>query len=159
MHVMIHRQNKAYPKAIDCLRRRGASIAIVLACAVLLAGCDRAGPRRVEVTGTVTLDGLPLTAGTVRFLSVPGTPPVVCDANLQEGQYLISASKGPLPGKYRVEIGVPRKTGRKVQNSLTQQITDEMIESLPERYNCRSKLTAEVTDTGSNRFEFALTSH
>jgi hypothetical protein len=127
-------------------------------CLVILTGCGDRGPRRVPVEGTVTFDGKPLAAGDIRFLSIPGTAPVVVGTEISEGRFLVPAKAGPLPGKYRVEIAVSRKTGRKVQNPMTEQMVDEIVESLPERYNCRSELTAEVTEAGPNGFDFALTS-
>ena len=63
-----------------------------------------------------------------------------------------------LPGKYRVEIGASRKSGRKVPHPISQQPIDELEQFLPERYNLQSTLTAEVTAAGPNRFEFALES-
>ena len=38
----------------------------------LLTGCSKAGPTLVDVSGQVTLDGSPLTEGTVSFISSTG---------------------------------------------------------------------------------------
>ncbi len=51
-----------------------------------------------------------------------------------------------------------RKTGAKVMNHATGVEIDEIVQYLAPRYNSDSDLTAEVTASGPNQFEFALTS-
>jgi hypothetical protein len=124
---------------------------------VVLTGCGDSGPRRVSVEGTVTLDGKPLGEGDLRFRSTSGTTTVIVAAKITDGRFVVPATSGPLPGKYRVEIEVPRKTGRKVRHPVIESsLVDEMTESLPARYNSQSTLTSEITAAGPNRFEFAL---
>ena len=58
-------------------------------------GC---GPRsdRLEVAGTVTLDGAPLDGGSIRLTSVGGEKLMAAGAMIQKGEYLIPQEKGLL---------------------------------------------------------------
>ena len=128
-------------------------------CLAVLAGCGGSeGCPRLQLEGTVTLDGKPLTEGHIRFIPIPDTERAMVGAKISEGRFVIPAEKGALPGKFRVEIGSSRKTGRKVPGGVMGELTDEYVQFLPERYNSQSHLTAEVTASGPNRFEFALKS-
>jgi hypothetical protein len=120
-------------------------------------GCGQRGLRRVSVEGTVTLDTKPLAEGNIRFRSLSADTTVIVPARIADGRFVVPEASGPLPGKYRVEIEVARKTGRKVPHPmLPERVVDEMTESLPATYNSQSTLSAEVTATGPNRFEFPL---
>jgi acetyl esterase/lipase len=64
---------------------------------------------RVAIRGVVTLDGEPLARGTVIFtpLEVPAAPPVVAlvfNTGPVRGEFMVPASQGPTPGRYRVEV-------------------------------------------------------
>jgi hypothetical protein len=56
------------------------------------------------VTGTVTVDGVPLTGGTVEFRSRPEAQRKI-QAKIHEGQFSIPAEALP-PGEYRIEIEI-----------------------------------------------------
>ena len=64
---------------------------------------------------------------------------------------------GTFAGTFRVEITAVRKTGRKVEDRFGEAI-DETEQAIPAQYNRDSGLTADVTEQGPNRFEFALQS-
>jgi hypothetical protein len=143
--------------AIRPLIATGGVMATMVLSLAILAGCGgEKQPQRFALEGTVTLDGEPLTEGNIRFLPAPETDGGMVGAKISEGRFVIPAEKGAVPGKYRVEIGASRKTGRKVPNPMSQQLVDEFVQFLPERYNLQSTLTTEVTVAGPNRFEFAL---
>jgi acetyl esterase/lipase len=64
---------------------------------------------RVAIRGVVTLDGKPLARGSVIFtpLEDPAAPPVVAfvfNTGPVRGEFLVPASQGPTPGRYRVEV-------------------------------------------------------
>lgn len=93
------------------LRKRGASIALVLASAGLLLaapGCGDGGPPLVNVTGTVTQNNQPLEGAAVMFMPDPNNP----DAKLAEdttgpdGNFKLRTGTrfGAIPGKYHVTI-------------------------------------------------------
>jgi hypothetical protein len=133
---------------------------LVAFCLAVLAGCGGEKQRQVPLEGTVTLDGKPLAEGSLRFLTASGKDgTIVCSATVSDGRFVIPAEKGPVPGKYRVEINASRKTGRKLPHPvMPSQTIDELTQYLPQCYNLQSGLTAEVAATGPNRFEFPLKS-
>lgn len=71
-----------------------------------LQGCSETPtiPKTVEVSGTVTLDGKPLTEGTVNFSSSSTGDAAI--AELKEGGRFLFGN-GVLPGTYRVTITGP----------------------------------------------------
>jgi len=104
----------------------------------------------------VTLDGVPLTEGSITLLPLPGTSGPTAGGQISEGKFSISDDKGVFVGTFRVEITAGQKTGKKVMDPLVGLEMDEVVELIPERYNRQSELTVKVTETGSNKYEFAL---
>lgn len=73
------------------------------------AGGFLTGKERVPLKGIVKLDGEPLPRGAVIFTPVdaPGAPAVigyVFNTGAVRGQFDLAAPKGPVPGRYRVEV-------------------------------------------------------
>jgi predicted esterase len=67
--------------------------------------------RRVAIRGVVTLDGEPLARGCVILTPLDSNPPVappvvayVVNTGPVRGEFMLPASQGPTPGRYRVEI-------------------------------------------------------
>jgi hypothetical protein len=148
------RQQRAFRNGNFVQLRSVVLAAVGLAVAI---GCGHHGPRRVPIEGTVTLDAKPLAEGEIRFRSLSADTTVIVPAKIADGRFTVPEAGGPMPGKYRVEIEVAQKTGRKVPHPmLPERLIDEMTESLPTKYNYQSTLTAEVTAAGPNRFEFPL---
>ena len=72
------------------------------------------------------------------------------------GRYTISAAEGPLPGRYRVEIRAPERTGKKVRHPLDPKDTvDEVLDTIPNKYNSASTLERDVK-AGKNVLDFEL---
>jgi len=125
---------------------------------MLLAGCGSSS-NRAELEGTVTLDGEPLESGNIQFLPMPGTGGPSAGGKITDGSFMIPSENGTFAGLMRVEMTSGRKTGRKIENPYARgHFEDEIVQHLPTRYNRESELTAEVVDSGPNRFEFSLTS-
>src|SRR5262245_20523543 len=75
------------------------------------AGCTS----RPAAQGSVTLDGAPVDGGSIAFIPVgAGEQQQRVGVPIVDGRYTIPADKRLAPGKYRVEIYWPKKTGRKV---------------------------------------------
>jgi hypothetical protein len=130
---------------------------VALAAAVLAAlGCD-AGDR-VKVSGTVNFDGLPLDTGSLEFRNLEGTG-VVALAQIANGSYRVTADAKLRPGTYRIVISSPRASGRKISAPApglpAGAMTDEIVESLPSRYNTSSELQKTVS-RGMNQLDFDL---
>lgn len=107
------------------------------------------------VTGKVTLDGKPIEGAMVNFYMIndlgarPGAGLTNADGEFQMTTWKVS--DGGLIGKHRVTISKvmpPTSPG------------GDEYELFPAEYASveRTKLEAEVTKLGNNRFEFAITS-
>ena len=117
----------------------------------LIAGCGSEGPKFVEVTGTVTLDGNPLKAGTVMFFPTDGpasTGPII------DGKFRLYSSGeqiGAVPGKHQVAIMGPQ------ENSYSD--APAVVNPVPERYLVpeTSGLEKDVAEEGENVISIELT--
>jgi hypothetical protein len=121
----------------------------IVACSLLIAawaGCSQ--PEFIDVTGTVTYKGQPVTNGEVRLMPHDKSIANVA-GKLVDGKFQLRSK----PGKAKVYIQAVRWTGKRdpVENF---EITELYI---PARYNDKSELEVEVTRDGDNHFEFALT--
>jgi hypothetical protein len=108
--------------------------------------------QRFAVKGKVTLDGQPLTNGTIAFLATTegqrqAGGPIV------NGVYDIPEGQGPNAGPHRVEIRSMKPTGKKFKDSDTGEMIDQMVEALPPRYHEKSILTATIGEQGEWNFE------
>src|SRR5690349_21814612 len=115
---------------------------------LLAAGCGgELGPARRPVSGSVKLDGRPLSDGAITFLPLGGGP--AATAELADGAYAIEALRGPAPGAYNVEIVAVRPTGRRISHpDLPSETTDEVRNVVPSRYNARTQLQVDVKPDG-----------
>lgn len=105
---------------------------------------------REEVTGVVTMDGVPLTAATVIFSPVETGTAAFGETDF-EGRYRLGFSKtepGVEPGRYRVRIST---AGRLTSEGFLS------IETVPASYNENSTLQREVRP-GQPSIDFALRS-
>jgi hypothetical protein len=77
-------------------------------CLAACAGCGPRGPQTVPVSGKVTFDGKPVTAGTIMFW--PNSGEAVASGQLgPDGSYRLTThpnAEGAVPGVYRVTIAV-----------------------------------------------------
>lgn len=131
------------------IRTLGGLFLLVLCCTL---GC---GGSTSRVSGRVTLDGQPLTKGTITFSSL-GEAPAAIGQISSSGTYRLSVGSSPsvAPGQYQVtivatELMPPTPTD---PSPLPKKLT-------PEKYNnpATSGFTREVK-AGSNSFDFELSS-
>ena len=108
-----------------------------------LAGCG-SSHGGVEVKGTVTLDGQPLESGSVVLVPLQGTRGPKCYALVRSGKFRIPASRGPLPGKYQVQVYSAAQL--RVPMEGVEPPGDETAQGplIPQRYNRRSERALEV---------------
>jgi hypothetical protein len=121
-----------------------------LAAALLLAmGCGDNGPAKYWVKGSVRFDGQPVESGEIIFAPVEkGAAP---DAGrIDHGTYEVLVT----PGRKRVEI----RASRPVVGGKPNPMGPVYHDYIPEKYNARTKLTADVQPNSENRFDYELTS-
>jgi hypothetical protein len=134
-------------------------LVLEMVASALLVGCGGAGDElpRESISGRVRLNDEPLKEGRIQFQgAAPG------GAGIVEGAYSIPKAEGLVPGKYQVLIfGAAAQTQQVASKS---EMPGDAAppkkgakEPIPEEYNNKSKLTAEVTKDGPNRFDFELT--
>jgi hypothetical protein len=133
-----------------------------LTASALLTGCGGAEDElpREAVSGTVKISGEPMKDGRIQFQptaqggATAGTAPIV------DGKYSIARSEGLVPGKYQVLIfSDPSQTApAAAQTGMPGDSppAPPAKESIPAKYNAKSKLDAQVTKEGPNTFDFEL---
>ena len=142
------------PSSVDSLRALGIAWLAIGFLALAMCGCG-SGDGREEVSGGVTLDGTPLDAGVISFAAPDARLPAA-EAAITDGAYEIPADKGLRPGHYRVAIDSADTSGKTA--SPTGYPTPIPISRIPIKYNGETVLSADVTEAGDNRFDFALES-
>lgn len=123
-------------------------IGLIVSLFVLALGCS-SEPKRVAVSGTVTLDGKPVSNCIVVLQSDSSEFGAGATAIAQEGKFSLSEETGPIPGKYFVlvhedqpdleEYEERRQSNPK--NALNKQF-------VPDRYRSRSDLEVTVSASG-----------
>ena len=142
---------------MQCRRRHGYRIYIVVACSVVsLAGCSP-GEQRQSIEGAITLDGQPLQVGNITFQPESGTHGPNAGAAIDAGKYSIAAKGGTFAGRFRVEITSTRPSGRMITDRDGTMVPGQE-QFLPKKYNAESELHAEVKPGELNHFNFELTS-
>lgn len=112
-------------------------------------GCDQPGPETYPVSGTVSFDGKPVLEGDILF--VPENRALAPEGGkIADGKFQARSK----PGTCRVEI-TALNIGPDTPVMMGSPIAENFI---PERYNQESELTAEVSETEENVFEFSLQS-
>jgi hypothetical protein len=125
-------------------------LALIGPLCALLVGC--ANNQTAEVTGTVTVDGRPAEKGSITFLPADGMSATSGDT-IEGGKY--TAKNVPV-GTMRVEIRVPKVTGRKkLYDTKDSAFRETFSESLPKKYNSATELRFDV-EPGENEKNWAL---
>ena len=129
--------------------RPGHRIGIAAVAGALVAlGC---GGGDVTITGSVTVDGVPLDAGYIAFAS-PDAGIRPTSVAITDGRYRARTR----PGRKIVQISALRVVGReRVSSDADAPLTDVTAERIPERYNARSTLSWDVPPGGGTR-DFAV---
>lgn len=123
---------------------------------LLLAGCGTGQPAFQEVSGRVTFQKQPLRKGLIEF--VPANPGgTSAGAIIRDGQYTVRPAAGLLPGSYRVKI-VPNVPARADWEESPPGNSSRSLPAIqiPEKYNVKTILTAEVKTDGKQTIDFQL---
>ncbi|MEZ6142157.1 MAG: hypothetical protein R3B84_16470 [Zavarzinella sp.] len=117
----------------------------------LLSGCSSSEYKTVH--GTVTLKGVKLDQGYVRFIAQfeGGTE---AGAPITNGEYSVPESAGMKPGIYKVILtsGEPGTVADQAPGDSSQVVNKDRF---PAEWNTQSQKTIEVTAGGPNKFDFA----
>ena len=165
--MMTKAEIRAMPGAIARSKFCVLLTSTLLAVSILGCGGGDPGPARAAVEGIITLDGQKLSAGVVKFIPTAtgkNVGPAVL-ATVKEGAFQLSRSEGPVVGKHRIEIESTGHYGFDIDDeaAYAKSFQEKKGQALPpnpipEIYNSKSTLTAEVKADGENKFEFPLQS-
>jgi hypothetical protein len=124
-----------------------------------ISGCGAGdGLNRQTISGTVTCDGKPVSAGAILFEPDTYQSGTSVGAIIRDGSFTVSERDGPVPGTYKVRIYRSSGIQAPPEKGQTDRSPRPMLEFLPERYNAKTELRAEVIDSRPNRFRFDLSS-
>jgi hypothetical protein len=106
-----------------------------------------------EVSGTVTMDGQPLSRARVEFSPADGSPSM--GLTDEQGRYTLRFSRdveGAMIGDHKITISTYAPA-----NPDAEPPTPEVPEKVPAKYNVKTELTKKVEE-GSNSIDFPLQS-
>lgn len=133
-------------------------IALVIVMVITAAGCAESGDGldRQPISGSITLNGLPLASGLITFVP-SGAPEPVATAAIEDGSYALDREDGPVSGPHRVTIWASAPTGQTIHDPYyPDEPIEETREIIPNRYNTQSVLTADVKTNDENGVSFQL---
>lgn len=123
------------------------------------------GPLRVSAMGTVTLDGVPLKSGQIRFIPVQVEQGPAAATLIQDGAFEFEDDRGPVLGEHRVEIEATDFQGFEIDDEEAFGQRAEKTRGVgipqnpvPKAYNVHSTLKETVSANGPNSFLFDLKS-
>ena len=122
---------------------------------IAMMGC---GPAKISISGKVSYDGIEVNEGAISFESPDGKSPSV-GGMIQKGFYKIENVDVSSGGKKIVRINAVTKTGKKIPAGPPfppGDMVDEIIK-MPARFNEKSNLSAEISSSKPNVFDFNLT--
>lgn len=130
-----------------------------LAIAAVSSGCGGSNSNQGIATGKVTIDGQPITRGSILFTPIDGAMGSVVGGPISNGCYELKGKAGPAVGWNRVEIHAMRKTGKMVQKPYSPQgvMVEDEEEAVPASYNTESTLKTEIKP-GPNTANFEIVS-
>ncbi len=129
-----------------------ALFAAVVLTSAFLAGCG--GPPKAEVTGTVTLDGVPVENGIIQFYPAGGAGQSV-GGGIEKGKYKVEASVGEMT----VTINASKVVGKhKMFDTKESPEVDTLQELVPDEYNKTSTLKVTFKEGVNENVNFELKS-
>ncbi len=126
---------------------------------IALTGCEATKPVRVPVSGQVRVNGQVAADGVVRFEPIKeksGPARASAMVPIIDGKYQVQASSGLQEGRYRVEVEVWRKTGKKTKKQVLGEIAevDETVLVSSQKHAGKdSPLEYMAQSTSNDRFD------
>ena len=129
-------------------RRNGPSLAVI--------GCGSSdGLNRQAISGTVTLDGQPISRGAILFEPATQESGTAVGATIRQGAFAISRHEGPVPGSYRVRIYASSEIQAPPAKGQTDRTPRPMVERFPSRYNTQTELRVRVAGSICQSISFS----
>ena len=139
------------------------SMLFLLTFTLLLSGCSKppAGPQRAAVSGTVQLNGTPLTQGIIRFVPTDGTQGPKVSLPITNGQFAADPDHGPVAGTNRIEIQSTDNGGLAIDDEqaveqLRQKPQKISVVTVPPIYNTHSQLKEQLLTDQVNELKYQL---
>jgi hypothetical protein len=133
-------------------------LGVALGFGLFATGCGASGPTMGRVSGTVKVDGQPLTKGTVTFIATDGQRPNATGTISSSGTYTLQTTEpgdGAVVGSYKVAISdVDSSTLNTALPGMPPPVSKSAISKVYLDANS-SGLTANV-EAGSNTKDFEL---
>ena len=134
-------------------------LGLAMLLATIASGCGPGNPLgRKAVSGTVTLDGAPLAAGSIMF-EPQGSQGALGGAAITDGKYAIATQGGLPPGTYLVRISAAAK-GKAVAEGPPAtgggMRGPDPPELIPAEWNSKSQHTITVAEGGNDPFNFDI---
>lgn len=117
---------------------------------LMLVGCMGSSDDLVSVSGNVSFDGEPISEGRIQFRMNDGDRKAY-SGQIIDGSYLVRVEPGPAKVEVRASRLIPGKMDE--SNPDDPQPVGEMY--IPEKYNSRTELTAQIERPSSTE-DFAL---
>jgi hypothetical protein len=121
----------------------------------LLTGCGGDPLGRQALSGTVTVDGVPLKQGNLS-LQPTEQQPTSSGAMIVEGKYTIAREQGLVPGKYLVSINAPVPGTGGEADEMPGMPPKPAKELIPAKWNIESEQFIEVKKEGPFVFDFEV---
>jgi hypothetical protein len=146
-------------------RQRAYSLLSPAVVGLVLIGCSSDvgdDKPREPVSGTVLMDGQPLPKGVILFAPASGAGEASASATgtIENGEFSIPRTQGPVPGKYKVLISHTDQTEGHVKIELKKlgKKAAGPKETIPAKYNSQTTLLHEVKKGGDSGLKFELQS-
>jgi hypothetical protein len=121
---------------------------------LLTCGCHPPGQQRYPISGTVTLDGLPVENATI--ILTPQGEGLAAAAAIVNGQFAMSSTDGPTQGEFGVRIN-PTNAELDAANPADSRHTHRRPR-IPKLYQQDGKLTASISGEPAQTLDIALSS-
>ncbi len=129
--------------------RAGFALAGIIA---ILTVCGCGGQPKAKVSGSVTLDGVPVEKGIIQFYPT-GTSGQTAGAGIEHGKYSIEASVGEM----KVTINASKVVGKnKMYDTPDSPVIDKVAEIIPAKYHSPSELKVTLSPGANENVNFDL---
>lgn len=118
----------------------------------LAGGCG--GQTKAQVSGTITLDGVPVENGVIQFYPTGGAGQTA-GGGIENGKYKVEASVGEMT----VTVTASKVVGKqKLYDTPDSPVVDKVVEVIPDEYNKVSTLKVTLKAGANQNVDFELKS-